>query len=122
MGQSPIPKHKSKKTGDKNFENISNKFIWLKYKENSCSYDTFTLIYKKIIPQNIQQVINLYHDLLRTISFSSKEDFNKNILKFIDKLDVPLSFKNTGYKIVYEISQLFSYNLSINHKINKINI
>ena len=80
----------------------------MKYKENSCRYDTFTLIYKKIIPQNIQQAINLYHDLLRTISFSSKEDFNKNILKFIDKLDVPLSFKNTGYKIVYAISHLSS--------------
>ncbi len=113
-----IKEKKSKKSDDKNLENINNKFIWLKYKENSCRYDTFTLIYyfvledileKKIIPQNIQQVIISYNDLVRTISLSSKEDYNKGIWKFIDNLkDDPLNFKNTGYKVVYAISQLFS--------------
>ena len=43
--QSPILKQKSKKSEDKNFENISNNFIWLKYNKIYSSYDIFTLIY-----------------------------------------------------------------------------
>ena len=108
----------SKRSENKNFQNNRNNFIWLKCKENSCRYDVSTLIYYFVledilkenkIPQNIQQVIYFYNEFVRSISLSSKEDFNNGIWKFIDNLkSYPLNFKNTGYKTVHAISQLFS--------------
>ena len=74
----------SNRSENQNFQNKRNNFIWLKYKENSCRYNVFTLIYyfvledilkEKKIPQNIQQVLNIYYDLVRAISLSLKEDF-----------------------------------------------
>ena len=97
---------------------IDTNFYWLKYKENSCRYDVFTLMYYlvledvlniNILNDNIKEIITFYNTFVNSISSLDKKDLNKGVWNLIDKLNKdPLNLKEEGYKNVYAISQLFS--------------
>ena len=55
---------------------IDNNFYWLKYKENSCRYDVFSLIYYlvledalniNIINGNLDEIISFYNTFVNSI-------------------------------------------------------
>ncbi len=113
-----VPKKNKKDNEIKLDINIDKTFNWLKYKDNSCLYDVFTLIYflvleeiikKNLVKDNIKEVITFYNNFVNSISLLEKKDLNNGIWKIIDNLkDDPLNIKLKGYKNVYAISQLFS--------------
>ncbi len=90
----------------------------MKYNENSCRYDSFTLIYyfiindiikNKEISDNLKILIEFYNKFIENITNSDKTILDKGIWRFIDNLtDDPYNFKKVGYKQVFAISQLFA--------------
>ena len=73
INKKPEKKIIEEKTKTKEIKN----FIWLKYKENSCRYDAFTLIYYFIIkdiinckelPDNLNILIEFYKKFIENIT------------------------------------------------------
>ena len=91
-----IVPHKNKKENEIKLDiNIDKNFNWLKYKDNSCRYDVFTLIYflvldevikKNLIKDNIKEVITFYNNFVNSISLLEKKELNNGIWKLIDNL------------------------------------
>ena len=50
-----VPKTNKKDNEIKLVKNIDKTFNWLKYKENSCRYDVFTLIYFLVLEEIIKK-------------------------------------------------------------------
>ena len=117
--ETKIIQSKNIKENEKDLNNkLDNNFYWLKYKENYCRYDVFSLLYYlvledalniNIINGNLDEIISFYNTFVNSISILDKKDLNLGVWNVIDKLNKdPLNLKEEGYKNVYAISQLFS--------------
>ena len=90
-----VPNKNKKEIDAKLDPYINEKFYWLKYKENSCRYDVFSLIYyfvlddiikNTIINENLKEVIIFYSNLVNSINLLEKTELNCGIWKLIDNL------------------------------------
>ena len=69
-----VPNKYKKEIEEKLYLYINEKFYWLKYKENSCRYDVFSLIYYLVLDEiikkneNIKEVITFYSNFVNSIS------------------------------------------------------